>query len=91
MNYKKLLLVFISAFIGLSSAIALESRVTFTYVQISPNYYIKLLGAYNQSKCTYNAISPCEYTVGVDLGMTVTKATLTAAGARGYGGNKLYI
>lgn len=76
--------------IGFSSAFTTVNRVTFSYGQKPNGTYIKLTQPYDASKCIGAASSPCEYTVGVDLGANVTKATLTAAGAVPYGLNRLY-
>ncbi|SEW51594.1 hypothetical protein [Chitinophaga arvensicola] len=91
MKSVKFVLVAAAAFVGLSSAIASTSRVTFRYVQTAPNVYQKLAGTYVSSKCSQNASLPCSYTTTIDLGNSTTKATLTAAGATATGGNKLYI
>ncbi|MFX1707217.1 hypothetical protein PV783_24830 [Chitinophaga sp. CC14] len=87
----KFVFVATAAFIGLSSAIASTRRVVFTYGQMANGNYIKLTQPYDPSKCIGAAPNRCIYTVGVDLGSTTTKATLTAAGAVPYGLNRYYV
>lgn len=82
MKSVKFVLVAAAAFIGLSSAIASTNRAIFTYGQKADGTYFKLTQPFDASKCIGNLTFRCAYTVGVDLGASTTKATLTAAGAQ---------
>jgi hypothetical protein len=79
MKSLKIIILLCSSLFGFLKAFTESKRVTFTYVY-KCNLYEKLTQPYNPANCVRPANEYCAYTVAVNLGMTTTKATLTAAG-----------
>ncbi|MGN7706823.1 hypothetical protein [Chryseobacterium sp. 22543] len=70
-----------AAFVGLASAYASNSRVTFSYGQQADGSYKLLTQPFDPAKCFTEVVNPCGYIATSNLGSPIAKSVLTAAHA----------
>lgn len=91
MKHIKSLMSFISILVGVLGASSTLNRITYTYGLGTLGTYNLLSQPYDPSKCLIPTPGqPCSYTVGTNLGLNVTKATLEANGAVAHPPYRIY-